>query len=52
MTILPNSTRFLRSAITLIDPNASAVQRIIVLRHNPGSLACALQAQAVCRQIG
>jgi hypothetical protein len=47
MTTFPNSPRVLKGGIVLIDPDTSAVQRIIVLQYNPDTLSRTLQVQAV-----
>src|SRR5213592_3812284 len=47
MTAFPNSPRLINGGIVLIDPDTSAVQRIIVLQYNPDTLSRTLQPQAV-----
>ena len=47
MTSFPNSPRLLKGGIVLIDPDTSAVRRIIVLQYNPDTLSRTLQPQAV-----
>lgn len=47
MTTFPNSPRLLKGGIVLIDPDASAVQRIIVLQYNPDTLTRTLQVKGV-----
>jgi hypothetical protein len=47
MTGFPNSPRLIRGGIVLIDPDTSAVQRIIVLQYNPDTLSRTLQPQSV-----
>ena len=47
MTTFPNSPRLLKGGIVLIDPETSAVQRIIALQYNPDTLSRTLQLQAV-----
>jgi hypothetical protein len=47
MTSFPNSPKLLKGGIVLIDPDTSAVQRIIVLQYNPDTLSRTLQPQAV-----
>jgi hypothetical protein len=44
MTISP---RLLKGGIVLIDPETSAVQRVIALQYNPDSLSRSLQIQAI-----
>jgi hypothetical protein len=46
MTTFPNSPRLLKGGIVLIDPNTSAVLRIIALQYNPDTLTRTLQVQA------
>src|SRR5438093_7584143 len=38
MSSFPGSPRLLKGGIVLIDPDTSAVQRIIVLQYNPDTL--------------
>jgi hypothetical protein len=47
MNGFPGSPRILKGGIVLIDPDTSAVLRIIVLQYNPDSLTRTLQAQAI-----
>ena len=47
MTGFPNSPRVLKGGLVLIDPDTSAVQRIITLQYNPDTLTRSLQPQAV-----
>jgi hypothetical protein len=47
MTNFPRSPRILKGGLVLIDPDTSAVQRIIVLQYNPDSISRTLQVQAV-----
>jgi hypothetical protein len=47
MSSFPNSPRVLKGGIVLLDPNTSAVQRIISLQYNPDSLTRSLQIQGV-----
>lgn len=47
MTSFPGSPRLLKGGIVLIDPNTSAVQRIIVMQYNPDTLSRTLQVQGV-----
>lgn len=46
MTTFPGSPRLLKGGIVLIDPETSAVQRIITLQYNPDSLSRTLQVQS------
>jgi hypothetical protein len=41
------SPRLLKGGIVLIDPDTSAVQRIIALQYNPDTLSRTLQPQAI-----
>lgn len=47
MVTFPNSPRLLKGGIVLIDPETSAVQRIISLQYNPETLSRTLQVQGV-----
>ena len=47
MTTFPNSPKLLKGGIVLIDPETSAVQRIISLQYNPDSLSRTLQIKGV-----
>ncbi|UCE50619.1 MAG: hypothetical protein JSW47_10730 [Phycisphaerales bacterium] len=47
MTTFPGSPRLLKGGIVLIDPETSAVQRIISLQYNPETLTRTLQVQGV-----
>lgn len=47
MSGFPNSPRVLKGGLVLIDPETSAVQRIITLQYNPDTLTRSLQPQAV-----
>ena len=47
MTSFPNSPKVLKGGIVLIDPDTSAVQRIITLQYNPDTLSRTLQPQAI-----
>ncbi len=47
MTTFPGSPRLLKGGIVLIDPNTSAVQRIIALQYNPDTLTRTLQVKGV-----
>ncbi len=47
MTTFPNSPRLLKGGIVLIDPETTAVQRIITLQYNPDSLSRTLQVQSI-----
>jgi hypothetical protein len=45
MTTFPGSPRLLKGGIVLIDPDSSAVRRIIALKYNPDTLSRTLQVQ-------
>ena len=47
MTTFPNSPRVLKAGLVLIDPDSSAVQRVIALQYNPDTLTRSLQPQNV-----
>ena len=47
MTTFPGSPRLLKGGIVLIDPDTSAVQRIIALQYNPDTLTRTLQVKSV-----
>jgi len=47
MTTFPSSPRLLKGGIVLIDPDSSAVRRIVVLQYNPDTLSRTLQPQTV-----
>lgn len=47
MTTFPNSPRLLKGGLVLIDPQSSAVKRIIALQYNPDTLSRTLQVQGV-----
>jgi hypothetical protein len=47
MTTFPQSPRVLKAGLVLIDPESSAVQRIITLQYNPDTLSRTLQPQTV-----
>jgi hypothetical protein len=47
MTTFPGSPRLLKGGIVLIDPETSAVRRIIALQYNPETLGRTLQVQGV-----
>ena len=45
MTTFPRSPRLLKGGIVLIDPDTSAVKRIIALQYNPNTLTRTLKGQ-------
>ena len=47
MTTFPRSPRLLKGGIVLIDPDTSAVQRIIALQYNPEKLTRTLKGQTI-----
>jgi hypothetical protein len=47
MPSFPNSPRLLKAGLVLLDPDTSAVQRIIALQYNPDTLSRTLQPQTV-----
>src|SRR5690349_2677722 len=47
-----NPPRLLKGGIVLIDPDTSAVQRVIVLQYNPETLTRTLQVQAMTAEGG
>lgn len=52
MTTFPGSPRLLKGGIVLIDPDTSAVRRIIALQYNPDTLSRTLQVQGVGAESG
>lgn len=52
MSSFPNSPRLLKGGIVVIDPDTSAVQRIITLQYNPDTLSRTLQIQSVSAEGG
>jgi hypothetical protein len=47
MTTFPLAPRILKGGIVLLDPNTSAVQRIIALQYNPDKLTRTLKGQTI-----
>ncbi len=47
MSTFPRSPRIMKGGIVLIDPDTSAVKRIIVLQYNPDTISRTLQVKAV-----
>lgn len=47
MSSFPNSPKLVKGGLVLMDPNTSAVLRVIPLQYNPDTLTRTLQAQAV-----
>src|SRR5947208_2141159 len=52
MTNFPGSPRLIKGGIVLIDPDTSAVQRIIALQYNPDTLTRTLQVKGVGGESG
>jgi len=52
MSSFPGSPRLLKGGIVLIDPDTSAVQRIIALQYNPDTLTRTLQVQGAGAESG
>jgi len=52
MTTFPGSPKLLKGGIVLIDPDSSAVKRIIVLQYNPDTLSRTLQIQSFSGESG
>src|SRR5512140_2433587 len=47
MTNFPGSPRVLKGGLVLLDPQTSAVQRIIALQYNPDTLTRSFQVKGV-----
>lgn len=47
MTTFPRSPRVLKAGIVLLNPTTSAIERIIALQYNPGSLSRTLKGQGI-----
>jgi hypothetical protein len=47
MSTFPNSPKLIKGGVVLLDPDTSALQRIIALQYNPDTLTRTLQAQGV-----
>lgn len=52
MTTFPGSPRLLKGGIVLLDPETSAIQRIITLQYNPETLTRTLQVQSIGAESG
>jgi len=52
VSAFPGSPRVLMGGIVLLDPESTAVQRVIVLQYNPETLTRSLQPQAVGAESG
>ncbi|MCB0132468.1 MAG: hypothetical protein KDD78_16515, partial [Caldilineaceae bacterium] len=46
MTTFPNAPRLLKGGLVLLDPETSAIQRVIALQYNPDTLTRTLQPQS------
>jgi hypothetical protein len=47
MTTFPRSPHVLKGGIVLLNPTTSAIERIIALQYNPGSLSRTLKGQSI-----
>jgi hypothetical protein len=47
MTTFPRSPRVLKAGIVLLNPTTSAIERIIALQYNPGSLSRTLKGATI-----
>ncbi len=52
MSSFPGSPRLLKGGIVLIDPDTSAIVRVIVLQYNPDTLTRTLQVKGVGAETG
>lgn len=52
MTSFPSSPRLLKGGIVLLDPETSAVKRVINLQYNPDTLSRRLQIQGTSNESG
>lgn len=52
MTTFPGSPRLLKGGLVLINPETSAVRRIIVMQYNPDTLSRTLQVQGLGGESG
>jgi hypothetical protein len=52
MSAFPGSPRVLMGGIVLLDPQSTAVQRVIVLQYNPETVTRSLQPQAIGPESG
>jgi hypothetical protein len=52
MTSFPGSPRLLKGGLVLLDPNTSAVLRVIALQYNPDTLTRTLQVKGVGAESG
>ena len=50
MSTSPRSPRLLKAGLVLIDPESSAVRRVIALQYNPDTLSRTLQAQGAAAE--
>lgn len=52
MTTFPRSPRLLKGGVVLVDPDTSAVKRIIALQYNPNTLTRTLRGQTTGEEGG
>ncbi|HKP12628.1 MAG TPA: hypothetical protein VJZ91_10975 [Blastocatellia bacterium] len=52
MTTFPGSPRIIKGGLVLLDPDTSAVRRVIVLQYNPDTLTRTLQVQGAGAESG
>src|SRR5688572_117295 len=52
MTTFPGSPRLVKGGLALLDPQTSAIQRIITLQYNPETLSRTLQIQGIGAESG
>jgi hypothetical protein len=52
MTTFPGSPRLVKGGLALLDPETSAIQRIITLQYNPETLSRTLQIQGMGAESG
>jgi len=52
MSAFPGSPRVLMGGIVLLDPDSTAVQRVVVLQYNPETVTRSLQPQAIGPESG
>ena len=50
MSTFPGSPRLIKGGLVLVDPNSSAVQKIIILQYNPDTLSRTLQVQGAATE--
>jgi len=47
MSTFPNSPKLLKGGLVLLDPDSSAIKRVVALQYNPESVTRTLQSQSV-----